>query len=426
MQRVVLNRAAAQLEQRGAAAVEELGAQLEQQAAQQGAGVAGALTCEGVQDDAEEGPAPWVPRVVVLGQLHAGISTAERAGQVVVVRPSHLAAPRPAVPARTPVVVLPASARKAPAATADKTPARTIAKLGFTPAPIAAMGGTPVAAGTTAKGATPAACFTSSRSAGKTPAAGSVLKSAGGVPLLLKSMLKEDPGVLVVDKGMVLGCKQPASVCNWQVQETGVLEAPALPSSGTRKLLERVHCCPLYKFIHLSVSLNTISCICPGCPCAAADGAVQPAVVLDSVELPGWLFNGEQEAPGLAEAAALAEEELEPGVQGLAAPPQQEAATGAEQAGAVAPAGEQPAEAKVEQAASEAAVGADVGGPASPPAAAGPQEPLDAASQRRQPAQPAAEAAASEGCGDDEEAEEADYCHVCDKSGEPGQLLGCA
>lgn len=201
MQQVVLNRAAAELEEQAAAAG---GAGTGEEGPQQEAGMANVAAeedggaVEDLTEAEEEKEAPWVPRVVVLGRLHRGISTAERAGQVVVVRPSHLAAAQQAAAAPIPVVVLPASARKAPTAAASKTPARSAAKPGLTPAPSAAKGRTPAAAGTVGKGATPAGRPTGARSARKTPAAASVLRSPGGVPQLPRSMLKEEPGALVM------------------------------------------------------------------------------------------------------------------------------------------------------------------------------------------------------------------------------------
>lgn len=418
MQQVVINRAAAELEEQAAAAA----AAEEVQAAQQDADMAdlAAEEEEGAGGEAEEEAAPWVPRVVVLGKLHRGVSTAQRAGQVVVVRPSHLAAAQPVVvAARTPVVALPASARKAPATAAGKTPARSVAKLGFTPGPSAAKGRTPAAPGTAGKGATPAALLNGARSARKTPAVASVLKSAGGALQLPKSMLKEEPGALAMIESSLLWL---AGVLCWRQfacwgARTLLGACMALPVVCKLLTCHAWPACMGFQRAFL-FPLRTLDTSCvedPRCPCAAAGDAAQPTVVLESVELPGWLFGGEAAAPEVAEAAALAAEDLGPGAQAPAALPEEEAVADAEHAAAATGTCEQQVEAEVEQAASEAAM--DVDGLASPPAAAAAQQPQEAASQRRQPSQPAVDAAASD---DEEEEAEEDYCHVCGKSGEPG------
>lgn len=206
MQQVVLNRAAAELEQQQAAeAAAEQQAQAEAAAAQEEVDMqeADAEEVEGGKEEGEEqsvAAAAWVPRVVVLGRLHQSVSTAERAGQVVVVRPSHLAAAAgaaaaaqasaPAARAAPEVVVLPASARKAPAPSA--------VKRSRTPAPSAVKARTPAAAGTATKGATPAPSAALNGGArGQTPAAAvgaaSAMKRVDG-PELPKSMIKEAPG----------------------------------------------------------------------------------------------------------------------------------------------------------------------------------------------------------------------------------------
>jgi hypothetical protein len=178
MQQVVLNRAAAELDDQLAAAAAEAGEEDQEQEEEQGA-------AQGVQMDAQskfvaEGEeAPRAPRVVVLGKLTPAISTAQRAGEVVVVRPSHLQATAAGVPVPQPqVVLLPASTRK--------TPAPSAAKRASTPA----TGRTPATAGRGA--ATPGAALAA---AGKTPA--SAVRTAG-IPVLPTSMLKECSGVVVV------------------------------------------------------------------------------------------------------------------------------------------------------------------------------------------------------------------------------------
>lgn len=178
MQQVVLNRAAAELEDQLAVAAAEAGEEDQEQEEEQGAAA-------GVQMDAQskymvEGEeAPRAPRVVVLGKLTPAVSTAERAGEVVVVRPSHMQATAAGASIFQPqVVLLPASARK--------TPAPSAAKRASTPA----RGCTPATAGRGA--ATPGAALAA---AGKTPA--SAVRTAG-IPVLPKSMLKECPGVVVV------------------------------------------------------------------------------------------------------------------------------------------------------------------------------------------------------------------------------------
>ncbi len=157
-------------------------------------------------------------------------------------------------------------------------------------------------------------------------------------------------------------------------------------------------------------------------PCVGAGAAAQPkpTVVLDSVELPGWLFGGEVAAPEVAEAEALAAEEPELGTEAPAVVLEQEAAAGAEQAAATAAVDEQHAE----QAVSEAAM--EVDNVASHPPAALPEQPHEAASQRRQLSQLAVETAASEEEESEDEAEEEDYCHLCGKSGEPKRALRLA
>lgn len=151
---------------------------------------------EPAEEAEQEAVAPlWQTRVVVLGRLHKGVSTAEQAGDVVVVRPSHLVAAaaahqHPVAPAPE-VVVLPASARKTPAPP-RKTPART-------PAPSAFKARTPATAAA-AQGKTPAPS-----------AAKSARKSlAGAAPELPKSMLKEAAGEGRVGRGGVGG---PLFVC---------------------------------------------------------------------------------------------------------------------------------------------------------------------------------------------------------------------
>lgn len=178
MQQVVLNRAA---EEEEAAAAEEAaaeGAEVEMQDAEEEA------------EMEEEQAAGWVPRVIVLGKLSTAASTAQRAGQVVVVRPSQ--APAAAAVAQAPapeVVVLPASART--------TPAPSAAKCARMPVTSAAKRRTPAIAARAA-GATPAVATQGKRPAaatqGKTPGAASAANS-GGVPELPKSMLKEAPGM---------------------------------------------------------------------------------------------------------------------------------------------------------------------------------------------------------------------------------------
>lgn len=164
-------------------------------------------------------------------------------------------------------------------------------------------------------------------------------------------------------------------------------------------------------------------CTWPGFPCVGAGAAAQPTVVLESVELPGWLFGGEVAAPEVAEAAALAAEEPQPGAQAPTVVLEQDAAAGTEQAAATAAVDEQQAEVDMEQAVSETAV--EVDNVASPPPAALPEQPHEAASQRRQLSQLAVETAASEEEESDDEAEEEDYCQLCGKSGEPKRALRC-
>lgn len=179
---MVLNRAAEVEEQeRQAAAASEQEAQaaadVDMQDAEQ-------QTLDEVAEDEHAVPeaAPaWQPRVVVLGRLHKAISTAERAGEVVVVRPTHLTTQQ-AQPAAAPeVVVLPASTRK--------TPAPSAIKRARTPAPSAAKGRTPAAA----PAKTPATAATKSATAAK-----SARKSIGGLGELPKSMVKEAPGKCLV------------------------------------------------------------------------------------------------------------------------------------------------------------------------------------------------------------------------------------
>jgi hypothetical protein len=160
MQQVVLNRAALELQQ--------------QAAEEEEADIKMAADEETEAADQEQAEAPWVPRVVVLGAASQPVSTAERAGQVVVVRPSHLKAAVPAhVPASTPgVVVVPRSAHK-------KTPAASVAKRACTPARTAAKACTPAQANSLA--AAPASAV---RSAARD----------GCLPELPRSMLKEAPG----------------------------------------------------------------------------------------------------------------------------------------------------------------------------------------------------------------------------------------
>lgn len=181
---VVLNRAAEveEQERQAAAAAEqaEADAEGEMQDAEQQTEEAAAEEAK-EQQAAAAAPA-WVPRVVVLGRLHKAVSTVQRAGEVVIVRPTHLAAQR-AQPAPAPeVVVLPASARKTPAPSAIKrarTPAPSAAK-GRTPAAVVAQARTP---------ATGAAIAAKSATAAK-----SARKSIGGLSELPKSMVKEAPG----------------------------------------------------------------------------------------------------------------------------------------------------------------------------------------------------------------------------------------
>ncbi|PSC70702.1 Bromodomain adjacent to zinc finger domain 2A [Micractinium conductrix] len=329
LQQVVLNRAAAEAEAEQAAATEQQEAEMVDAAAQ--AGGEEPAEEEPAEEAEQEAVAPlWQTRVVVLGRLHKGVSTAEQAGDVVVVRPSHLVAAaaahqHPVAPAPE-VVVLPASARKTPAPP-RKTPART-------PAPSAFKARTPATAAA-AQGKTPAPS-----------AAKSARKSlAGAAPELPKSMLKE----------------------------------------------------------------------------AAGDDA--PTVVLENVELPGWLFEGEQAAPEVAAAAAVAAQE--------AVPTTEEQQAAAKQAAAEAAAAEQQDESLDAVLAQEAAEGVageaeaaaemQVDGAADEAA----QEALqEAASQRQQP-QPQAEAEGSDGEEEDEGEDEEDYCHLCGQSDEGDVLLLC-
>ncbi|KAI3437873.1 hypothetical protein D9Q98_000319 [Chlorella vulgaris] len=320
MQQVVLNRAAAELEDQLAVAAAEAGEEDQEQEEEQGAAA-------GVQMDAQskymvEGEeAPRAPRVVVLGKLTPAVSTAERAGEVVVVRPSHMQATAAGASIFQPqVVLLPASARK--------TPAPSAAKRASTPA----RGCTPATAGRGA--ATPGAALAA---AGKTPA--SAVRTAG-IPVLPKSMLKECPGT---------------------------------------------------------------------------DGASR--VVLESVTLPDWLFDGEQQAPEVAEAAAVASaEEMEvPAAAPEAAAEEQEheeeeerRQVQAEAAGsemhidADAPALVQPGgeEIGAEQSAAKKKVG-------------------DQRAIARDPASDMEEAANEEG------EEDEDFCHLCGQSDEGDILLLC-
>lgn len=188
LQQVVLNRAAAELEAQQAAEAEAAVSAAEEVEMED------AEAEEDAAEEQEEEMSVFQHRVVVLGRLAKPVSTAERAGEVVVVRPSPptaQVAPAP-TPARE-VVVLPASARK--------TPAPSALKRGRTPAPSAAkalalveaQGKTPAAKGATpapaAKAATPAVPASASAH-GRTPATGGMPKS------LPKSMLKEAPGGL--------------------------------------------------------------------------------------------------------------------------------------------------------------------------------------------------------------------------------------
>ena len=179
---VVLNRAAEveEQERQAAAASEQAAADVDMQDAEQ----------QTVDEAAEEEHAvpeaapAWQPRVVVLGRLHKAISTAERAGEVVVVRPTHLVAPQ-AQPAAAPeVVVLPASTRK--------TPGPSAIKRARTPAPSAAKGRTPAAA----PAKTPATVATTATKSAT--AAKSARKSIGGLAELPKSMVNEAPGECLV------------------------------------------------------------------------------------------------------------------------------------------------------------------------------------------------------------------------------------
>lgn len=187
---MVLNRAAEveeQERQAAAAAAEQeaaAAADAEMQDAEQQTEEAAEAEVEQEQQAAQEAAPAWQPRVIVLGRLHKAVSTAERVGEVVVVRPTHLAAQR-AQPAAAPeVVVVPPSARK--------TPAPSAAKHARTPAPSAAKGRTPA----TALAKTPAtAAATAAKSAAKAAtAAKSSRKSIGGLGELPKSMVKEAPG----------------------------------------------------------------------------------------------------------------------------------------------------------------------------------------------------------------------------------------
>ena len=370
MQQVVLNKAAAELEAAAAAAEQEEEEDEEAQVEMLDAEPAEEEEEEEKEQQAEEEQqaAPWVPRVVVLGRLHKGISTAERAGSVVVVRPSHLAAvspPAPAAPAPE-VVVLPASARKTRAPSALKqrgacTPAvaRSAAK-GATPAvAVAAQGKTPAA-----KGATPAVI-----GLGRTPAAAaSAAKSAGAAPVLPQSMLKEAPG-------------EGRAACGSRAFGYGMQAARPLSALWHDHLEVGQRCLP-----H---------------PAAGTGGAA--TVVLENVELPGWLFEGEQAAPEVeAAAAVVAAEQHE-----TAAPPAEAPAAAAavqqqeeeeEQQQAVQPAAEEERE--------EAEM--DVDGAAV--AQASQQAQASAATQQQQE-----EAAASDA---ENGEEEEDFCHLCGQSGE--------
>ncbi|EFN55790.1 hypothetical protein CHLNCDRAFT_57709 [Chlorella variabilis] len=308
MQQVVLNRAA---EEEEAAAAEEAaaeGAEVEMQDAEEEA------------EMEEEQAAGWVPRVIVLGKLSTAASTAQRAGQVVVVRPSQ--APAAAAVAQAPapeVVVLPASART--------TPAPSAAKCARMPVTSAAKRRTPAIAARAA-GATPAVATQGKRPAaatqGKTPGAASAANS-GGVPELPKSMLKEAPGT----------------------------------EGGAR-------------------------------------------VVLENVELPGWLFEGEQQAPEVAAAAAVAAE-----VEAAVAVPDEEASEEHVAAARAEAAAEEEEEQQREAIVVEA--GMDVDGSAA------------------EQVQGLAQEAAAEAISDAEEGEEgeADFCHLCGQSDEGDILLLC-
>ena len=145
-------------------------------------------------------------------------------------------------------------------------------------------------------------------------------------------------------------------------------------------------------------------------------------MVLENVELPGWLFEGEQAAPEVAAAAAVAAQE--------AVPTTEEQQAAAKQAAAEAAAAEQQDESLDAVLAQEAAEGVageaeaaaemQVDGAADEAA----QEALqEAASQRQQP-QPQAEAEGSDGEEEDEGEDEEDYCHLCGQSGATSGAAG--
>jgi chemotaxis protein histidine kinase CheA len=132
-------------------------------------------------------------------------------------------------------------------------------------------------------------------------------------------------------------------------------------------------------------------------------------VVLENVELPGWLFEGEQAVPEVEAAAAVAAEEAVPSAEEQAA---------AEQAAADA------ADAEEQDESLDAVPATELAQPAATELAqpAAEEEEMqvegaaqEAASQRQQP-QPQAEAEAPDS-GEEEEGEE-DFCHLCGQSGE--------
>jgi hypothetical protein len=382
MQEVVLNKAAAELEAAAAAAAEQEQAEEDEEAQVEMLDAEAAEEqAEEQQAEEEEQAAPWVPRVVVLGRLHKGISTAEHAGSVIVVRPSHLAAASPAAPAvpAPEVVVLPALARKTPAPSALKqrgarTPAvaRNAVKGATPAAAVAAHGKTPAA-----KGATPVVL-----ALGRTPAAAaSAAKSVGVAPELPKSMLKEAPGE---------GWAACGSSCSRF--HCGIQPVPHLSAGPVR-------------WPH--VWMDVASCHPP----AGTGGAA--TVVLENVELPGWLFEGEQAAPDVEAAAAVVAAEQQ---EVASAPAEAPAAADAVQEEDEQQQAVQPAAEEEEEEQEEARMDVDAAAVAQAPQ----QAPASAAAKHGQQQQQE-EAAAS-----DAEEEDEDFCHLCGQSGEcaGGQQAG--